>query len=82
MAATKFYKTIITVTVITEDTPISSELSLSDIEEEFTNGDAAASMDFSSEEISSAQAAEELMKTGSSPEFFGLTEDVLSEDLN
>ena len=76
MSTTKFYKTVITITVITEDDPISDDMSLSYIEHEFTNGDASASVNFSSEEISSSQATDELIKNGSSPEFFGLIEDV------
>ncbi len=81
MRKRKFYKTTFTVTVLSEDEPISEDLSLEEIERGFTSGDWSGQVTSEgSEELSAQEAAYELMEQGSDPSFFRLTED--GEDLD
>lgn len=70
----KFYKTVITVTVLSdEDT---SGMSLDDIMTESDTGGMVAVSEFECEEILKQDCAQLLIEFGSEPEFFGIgTED-------
>lgn len=71
-----FYRNTITVVVLSAGEPISDEMSLARIEEEYTEGQYNhCKSTLRSEEIDGATAAKELMDSGSSPAFFGLLED-------
>jgi hypothetical protein len=71
----KFYKSTITVTVLSEE-PIPPDASLADIAYNFTEGGDSGDWELTKvEELDGKQAAAALIAQGSDPEFFGLTED-------
>ena len=71
----KFYKHIIQVEVLTEDSKW-SYANLSDINYDINEGDCVGSITGNARiELTEAQAAEELRKMGSEPGFFGLKEE-------
>lgn len=71
----KFYKTKITLEILSEN-PIPDHASLSAIIEAADIGDYVAGEDKREQtELTSLQAAEELYKVGSEPEFFGIDSD-------
>jgi len=67
----RFFKTIVTVTVLTEDCPPEFD-SLHDLAHEIEQGDASGSYTVSTKKISARKAAKGLIKQGSDPEFFRL----------
>lgn len=69
-----FYRTVYTITIISER-PADGYESLADLEAEFTNGGFSAEVEAGeSEEITPKEAAEALMDQGSDPAFFELDE--------
>ena len=71
----KFYKTVIRVEVLSEDYPISEDLSLAEIHHAITEGDCSGVCAFDPpRQLTGAEAAEELMEQGSDPGFFQLNE--------
>ena len=75
MSSNTFYRTILTVEVLSEE-PVSDALSLADIAREGEDG--SFSLDVTSQEttgVSSAEMATLLLAQGSDPEFFLLDED-------
>lgn len=70
----KFFKTIVTVTVISKDAPPSFE-SLSDLHDCITDGDCSGSWDEASTKITGKQAADLLQEQASDPSFLGIDED-------
>lgn len=72
----KYYKTIITFNVLSQD-PIPDDMTLAAIDQECRVGEYSGDMGFESRvtELTAEQAAEELLKQGSSPSFFGLEEE-------
>lgn len=70
----KFYRTVITVEVLSEE-PLDPTVSLADVESAITDGDCSGDVKFTaSETLTGPQTADALMKQGSDPEFFRLTE--------
>lgn len=75
MAKRKFFKTVVTVEVLSEDFPVSST-DLGEIHEMITTGDCSGVVKITSaEELSPQHAARALVEQGSDPEFFDLHED-------
>lgn len=76
MPKRKFFKTTFTVEVLSEEEPVSDDLSLEEIERGFTSGDWSGRVTCEgSEELSAQEAVYELTEQGSDPSFFRLTED-------
>ncbi len=72
------FKTVITVTVLS-DTPI-DDLDLASVAHEIDNGDCVGTVDFGSKQpLTREQMAAELVKAGSSPDFFGELDDETNE---
>jgi hypothetical protein len=70
----KFYKTVIRVEVLSED-PVSFGETLSGVDYAITEGDCSGKVKVVSQKtITPKQAAKELIKHGSDPAFFQLTE--------
>ena len=70
---TKFYKTIIQITVISDNGPKVQNLTLTDIAYEMIQGELAGSWEITKHNaISSKQCAKELMKMNCEPDFMGL----------
>lgn len=75
-----FYKTVITIEVLSED-PLDSNMSLSDLDYFITDGDGSGLIKpWKRKKINGKQAAKELMKQGSDPSFFQIDEK--GEDIN
>jgi hypothetical protein len=67
----KYFKTIITIEVLSEDAPVDvHQLTMQEIEYRYTYGDWSASVDDEVQELTREQVEEELLSQGSSPEFF------------
>ena len=72
MAKRKFYKTVLQVEVLSEDTPINCE-NLDQVGYAITEGDCSGVVrTVSTVKMTGAQAAKALQEQGSDPEFFGL----------
>lgn len=72
----QFWKTVLAVTVLSEDEPLQQGLSLADIHYEVTEGHCSGAVDVvDAIRLTPKEAAEELRMQGSDPEFFRLTED-------
>ena len=70
----KFYKTVLTVEVLSEE-PFECN-DLGDVNYAITQGDCSGTMDCgTSKKISAGTMAKALLKQGSDPEFFGLDEE-------
>jgi len=68
----RFYKTVIVVTVLTEDEPVTSADSLSYIDREITEGGWSGKVEVREQtELTKAEVAEALRAQGSDPDFFG-----------
>jgi hypothetical protein len=81
----KFFKTVITVTVLTEDGPVSPEANLDTIARQIMEGDWSGEVDSDGgTELTAKEAAEALIAQGSDPEFFRINADgnMLDEDGN
>jgi len=75
MTERKFYKTIIQVEILSEEA-LPSGLSLTDIDFIISEGDCSGQLQTISEEVlDGKQAAQALLKQGSDPDFFMLTEE-------
>jgi hypothetical protein len=73
--ARKFYKTVVTVVVLTEDVPPEYD-NLSDLNYLITQGDASGQVtSTASEVLSGKQAAKALQAQGSDPSFFNIDDD-------
>ena len=71
----KFYKSTITVTILSKE-PLPNDMSLADIAYSFSDGDNGGDWGLTKvEELDDKQAAAELIAIGSSPGFFGLTDE-------
>jgi len=71
----KFYKTVITVTVLSEDNPV-TETNLSRIHDQITDGDWSGEVDADGgTELTAKEAAQALLAQGSDPSFFQLSDD-------
>jgi hypothetical protein len=69
----KFFKTVIQVTILSEDEPIGADLDLHQICDEITYGDCSGiSKVISTEKLCGKRAAKLLIEQGSDPEFFNL----------
>lgn len=80
MTNRKFYKTIIQITVLSEE-PMTGGESLSDICYEMDQGDFSGQMKIGkSKELDGKQMARALKRQGSDPGFFGLDDDGSHED--
>ena len=74
MTKRKFYKTVITFEVLSEE-PIPANASIEAIIEESTHGGYSMGDDTRNQtELNGKQAADELLKQGSEPEFFRIDE--------
>jgi hypothetical protein len=72
-ARRKFFKSIITVTVLSEGAPISSEWDLKDIGDAITDGDMVGEVEISSAyRITRKETVANLIEMRSVPEFFNL----------
>jgi hypothetical protein len=72
-AKKKYYKTIVTVTVLSEE-PVDTALGLGDIHEEIINGPWSGVVDVGEGvELTGKEMAAALLAQGSDSEFFGLT---------
>jgi hypothetical protein len=70
---TKFYKTRIIVEVLSEDTPLSDGMTLSEIDYAITEGDCVGVHSIESvTELTGKEVADELYAFGSTPDFFML----------
>jgi hypothetical protein len=77
----KFFKTVITVTVLTEDGPVSEETPLDVVAQQIVNGDWSGTVEHDGgTELTPALAAAALIDQGSDPEFFNL--EVVGNDLD
>lgn len=69
----KFFKTTITITVLSEDEPISPDSSLDDVIYEITEGNCSGDYEVSDvQELSPEETAKALIEQGSDPSFFEL----------
>ena len=74
----KFYKTTITITVLSEDEPVSDDTDdfLIDLAWQIKEGDWSGKVEVTStKELTAKQAAQALKRQGSDPEFFCLDDD-------
>jgi len=71
-APTKFWKTVITVTVLTEGEEAPSYDSLSEVAYDIENGEASGSEKTEHEELDAQSMADALIKQGSDPAFLGI----------
>ena len=68
-----FHKTVIRVTVLSDDGPLPDDIDLAGIAYEITDGDATGTWEIeSSEFISKEQMIRELDAVGTDPDFFGI----------
>ena len=75
MSDKKYYKTTITLEVLSEE-PIPSWMEAKDVLNEMDNGDfVGVTNEAAPKELTGKQMADELVKFGSKPEFFSLNED-------
>ncbi len=74
MSKRKFYKTTITVTVLSEDPGVSG-YELGTIAREIVDGDLVGSWSGDEKKIDAKECARLLSEVGSDPEFFNLDED-------
>ena len=71
----KFYRQTFSIEVLSEDSPLPEDISLEGLAYEITEGDRSGSVKMSAEdEVDGPTMARLLMKQGSDPGFFGLTE--------
>ena len=74
--ARKFFRTLISVEVLSEDAPISDETSLEEISYLISEGDCSGALEIvGRESLSGSEAAQALISQGSDPEFFRLDRD-------
>jgi len=72
----KFYRNVVTIEVLTEDEPLSDDLTLEDIGYEIENGGSSGGeIEIKSNEVPPAEMARLLIEQGSDPSFFLLNED-------
>lgn len=72
----KFYKTVITVTVLSEDEPLDSNMELESVHDAITTGDCSGQVVWSDPVLlTPLEAAKALEEQGSDPGFFMLTAD-------
>jgi len=72
----KFYKTVVTMIVLSEDAPVSEELHPGTIWHECQDGAWSGEAHITKiQELTSARMAKALVNQGSDPEFFGLDAD-------
>jgi hypothetical protein len=70
----KYYKSVITITVLTEDYPVSASTPIEVVGREITNGDWSGEVELvSTTELAESEMAKALIDQGSDPEFFGIT---------
>lgn len=70
----KFYKNVITVTVLSEDTPVEFD-NLADLHDIIDTGDCVGKYTTTSESISDDETRASLYEMGSEPGFFGLEDE-------
>lgn len=76
MSDRKFYKTVITVTVLSEDEPLDSNLDLEGVHDSITGGDCSGEVTWADPVLlTGAEAAAALKAQGSDPCFFRLNPD-------
>jgi hypothetical protein len=78
MAVKKFYKTILTVTILTEHEPAGDDLGA--VSYQIIEGDASGLVERDFIEVTAAEMAALLIAQNSDPSFFGLNADGSSED--
>lgn len=72
----KYYKTVVKITVLSEDEPLKDGISLEEIAYEITDGHCSGDIVIQSRtEVKAREMAKLLMEQGSDPEFFRLDED-------
>lgn len=72
---TNFYRTLITLEILTDDGPLPPHIRLADIEYQTTEGGWSGRWEIiKSEELSGPEMARALLDQGSEPEFFQLSE--------
>lgn len=77
MAERKFYRTTITIDVLSEETPLDEDMTLTEIDYVITEGDCVGgNLSMAVEELTREECAEALTAMGSEPGFF----DLLDED--
>ena len=75
MSKRKFFKQKVTIEILSEDRPLSEDLSISGIEYAITEGDCSGVVIRDApEELNGEQMAKALMEQKSDPNFFQLTE--------
>lgn len=70
----RFFRTTVTITILSEDAPLPEGASLADIGYEIESGGMSGSTQHEFEEISAVEAARALIAQGTDAEFFRLTE--------
>lgn len=79
----KFFKTVIQIEVLSEDTPVSDGISLSDIDFNITVGDWSGVINrVSVTQLSAKEVADALIEQRSDPEFFQVDQDGNEVDTN
>lgn len=77
----KYYKTVITVTVLSEYEPVSTDMGLEDVAYQIVHGDWSGHVQVADGvELTGKEAADALTEQGSDPSFFMLNEDGTSTD--
>ncbi len=76
MSARKFYKTVVTVTILSERGPVSPSCELDHIHRELQDGYWIGEVDNDGgTELTGAEVAKALVEMGSTPDFFDLEDD-------
>ena len=69
----KYYKTVYTLTVLSEDAPVDPNMDLRDVLDECEHGGFSGQLEMESvDELSEEDCAKELINQGSSPGFFDI----------
>ena len=77
----KYYETTITIHILSENTPVGQDLSLSDIDTAITDGACVGQCEIADEkELTGPEVAQRLREFGGEPDFFMLNDDGLSTE--
>lgn len=73
MSKTKYFKTTFTITVLTEDSPVSDGVNIIDVVRDFTDGDSIGDVQrTSANEVPADKIKDELLAIGNDGTFFNL----------
>jgi hypothetical protein len=81
VSKTKYFKTTFTITVLTEDRPVSAGAEIGDVVRDFYDGDSIGNVERTSAvEIPSDKIQDELLEIGNDGSFFSLGDDEEDDD--